>query len=124
MNRGDGSTLNGTIRALWLFDIAEELDMPVLHQMLGTTPSKREPAFRHPAPEYVRYERPPVVAALGPCAQYGGEKLDGRIRYFDYGVASVEFRMNFEAGWHDLIRLANVWVMSPDLESQAEAIFR
>lgn len=122
--RLDGSRLNGTIRALWLFDIAEEMDMRVLHQMLGTRPSKREPAFRHPAPEYVRYERPPVIAALGPCAHYRGERLEGRVRYFDYGVASVELRMNFEAEWQELIRLANGWVMSPDLETQAHDILR
>jgi hypothetical protein len=120
----DGSILNGSLRALWLFDIAEELDLRVLHQILGTTPSKREPAFRHPVPEYVRYERPPVVAALGPCGQYRDETLEGRIRYFDYGVASIELRMNFQAGWQELIRLANGWVVSPDLEAQAQAIVR
>ena len=98
--------------------------MQIVRQILGATPGKREPAFRHPAPEYVRYERPPVVAALGPCGRYGGETLECRIRYFDYGVASVELRMNFEAGWEQLIRLANGWVMSPDLEAQAQAILR
>jgi len=48
-----------------LFDIAEEIDLRRLHTLLGSSPAKREPAFRHPAPEYVRYEQPPVLQTMG-----------------------------------------------------------
>lgn len=116
--------LTGTIRALLLFEISEEIDLPQLHRMLGTSPSKREPAFRHPAPEYVRYERPPVVDSVGQSVPYDGQSLGARIRYFDYGVASVELHMDFRASWSELLRLANRWISSPELDGCASALLR
>jgi hypothetical protein len=111
--------LSGTLRALLLFDIAEEIDLPPLRNLLGTGPGKREPAFRHPAPEYVRFERPPVIEHHGPCHTEAGEELQARIRYFDYGVASVELRKRFDTSWGGLIESANRWITSPELEGLA-----
>lgn len=116
--------LSGSLRALLLFDIAEEIDLPVLRSMLGIGPGKREPAFRHPAPEYVRFERPPVVEHLTPFQIGEGQDLQARIRYFDYGVASVELRMQFRAYWDELVRLANRWIMAPELEGRAANLLR
>lgn len=118
------TVLTGTIRAFLLFEIAEEIDLPHLHRMLGTSPSKREPAFRHPAPEYVRYERPPVVDTVGQTFPYDGQALRARIRYFDYGVASVELHMDFSKSWSGLLQLANRWVSSPELEGCANTLLR
>ena len=111
-----GAPLIGSLRALLLFDIAEEIDLPLLRSVLGVGPGKREPAFRHPAPEYVRFERPPVVEHLGPCQTDDGTEMQARIRYFDYGVASVELRVQFDTSWNGLVRAANGWIMAPELE--------
>jgi hypothetical protein len=121
----DSLTLSGTLRALLLFDIAEAIDLRRLQDIFGTTGStRREPAFRHPAPEYVRFERPPVVEQLGPSSTNDGHTLHGRIRYFDYGVASVELRMSFNATWRELVLFANRWIMSPELEGRAGTLLR
>lgn len=124
MAEANAAALTGTIRALLLFDVAEEIDLQQVRRTLGTRPSQREPAFRHPAPQYVRYERQPVTDAFGPCDDYEGYPLTGRIRYFDYGAASVELLMTFESGWEDLLRLANRWISSPELEGRASALLR
>lgn len=118
------TSLSGSLRALLLFDIAEEIDLPLLRNLLGVGPTKREPAFRHPAPEYVRFERPPVVEYLGPCETDHGKQLQGRIRYFDYGVASVELQMPFHASWDALVRLASRWIMAAELERSASRLLR
>jgi len=117
-------SLHGSLRALLLFDIAEEIDLPLLRRVLGATATRREPAFRQPAPEYVRFERPPVVEDLGACATDAGKELQAKIRYFDYGVASVELRMPFTATWDGLVRLANRWILSPELEATAGGLLR
>ncbi len=116
------SLLSGSFRLL--SDIAEEIDLPLLRSVLGIGVSKREPAFRHPAPEYVRFERPPVVEVLGPCQKGSGAPLEARVRYFEYGVASVELRMQYRAHWDDLVRLANHWIMAPELERSASHLLR
>ena len=122
----DSSTfpLSGAVRALMLFEIAEEIDLAYVHRTLGTIPSKREPAFRHPAPEYVRYERAPVVDAIGQCDTYEGQPVTARIRYFDYGVASVELQMPVCCGWDDLLRLGHQWMSSAELEKRSSELLR
>lgn len=123
MSRHNG-VLGGSLRALLLFEIAEEIDLQRLRSILGVGPGKREPAFRHPAPEYVRFERPPVVEDIGRRQTDQGQEFEVRIRYFDYGVASVELRMPFHASWDSLVELANRWIMAPELEGYASQILR
>lgn len=120
----DNRLLEGRLHAFLLFDISEEIDVLQLHKTLGTTPAKREPAFRMPAPEYVKYERTPVVEHLPVHNSPRGEELQPRVRYFDYGVASVELSMRFSNNWQDLVRLANHWILSSDLEKTAETLLR
>jgi hypothetical protein len=116
--------LSGTLRALLLFDIAEEIDLAQLRAFLGVGASKREPAFRHPAPDYVRFERPPVIEQLPARQRNDGTPLQVRIRYFEYGVASVELQTPFETTWEGLVRSANRWIMSPELEGLASELLR
>lgn len=118
------STLQGSLRALLLFDLAEEIDLVQLHSILGTTPSKREPSFLRAAPEYVRYERPPVLDRLAPCQTSTGKTLSCRVRYFDYGVASVELQLAIAGTWQDVIRFATRWIESPELEDLAREALR
>ncbi len=112
--------LTGSVRSYFLFDIAESIDLAEVHALLGSRPSRREPAFRHPAPEYVRFERPPVTEQLGRCQLGENNAVGVRIRYFDYGVASVEVLKHFSASWDELALLANRWITSPDLEPWAK----
>ena len=114
--------LIGCLKCFLLFDIAEEIDLPSLHRILGTSPSRREPAFRHPAPEYVKFERPPVEELVGTRPVGPGEMVAVRVRYFDYGVASVEMERPFVASWEELVALANRWISWPELENSAEGI--
>ncbi len=118
------STLTGSLRAFLLFEVAEEVDVLQLHHIVGTSPGKREPAFRHPVPEYVKFERTPVIERLAIERSSRGEELHPRIRYFDYGVASVELCLRFRTSWEGLVHLANRWILSSDLESCANSLLR
>lgn len=119
----DNAIVTGTLRGLLLFDIAESIDLQRLHSLTGTSPSRREPAFRHPAPDYVRFERPPITQVLG-CRRVLDLDVEARIRYFDYGVASVELQRAFQAQWRDLLKLANSWMLSQELETAAQELLR
>lgn len=116
--------LTGTLRGLLLIDLSESIDLKKLHEILGTHPSRREPAFRRPAPEYVRFEHPPVMERFGAREVDSGGTAEVRIRYFDYGVASVELVRNFSATWPELIAQAHAWVASAELEACAVALMR
>jgi hypothetical protein len=43
-----------------------------------------------------------------------GERLQGEIKYYDYGVLSLVFELAFMDGWSKLTRLASRWVWSEE----------
>jgi len=117
-------TCHGSFRALLLYDIADELDLDRVRELLGVSPPGRKPEFKLPAPVYVRFERPPVVEPSEAVCLSGGECFEGRLKYFDYGVASLELELQFQAGWEELIALSNRWMETPEIEQKALEIAR
>ncbi len=87
-------------------------------------PRVRSPASNIRRPEYVRFERPPAIEYPEPIALETGEKFEARIKYFDYGVASVELKLEFEADWEQLIRLSNRWILAPEIERRTAELIQ
>ncbi len=114
--------LRGSVLAIILHDVGEEIRLDALREILGARPV--EPGFKHATPEYVRFEKPPVVERLEAVTLSGGEVLTPQLKYYDYGVISVLLELSFTADWEELVRLASHWVPSPDLERQAQQIVR
>ena len=114
--------LSGSIRGIYQFDMAESIDLSQLAGLLDARAPRREPAFRHAAPEYVRFERAPVRQSLGRRKLPGNLEGHVQIRYFDYGVASVQLQHDFEGDWDALIAAATEWMTSTALEPCAKAL--
>jgi len=87
--------LQGSIVILNLYDIAEEINLSDLPQLIGGT--RLSSTFKHPAPEHVRFERPPVIEPLAPLFLATGERFEATLQYYDYGVVSVLLRFGFPA---------------------------
>ncbi len=116
------SALKGSVLALILHDIAEEIQLEPLREILGAR--RVEQSFKHATPEYVRFEKPPVVETLEPIVLNSGERVFPQIKYYDYGVISVLLEFPFECDWDGMVRLASRWVPNPALEQQAQQIVR
>ena len=116
--------LRGSILALVLYDVAEQVQLDKLRRVLGAEPPRREPSFKHPAPDYVRFERPPVVENPGAVSLVEGEQYRTRIKYFDYGVISVELERDFEGDWDELMRLSSRSIAAPEIERCAFELMR
>jgi len=116
--------LCGSFWVLILYDTADEIDLDKLRGLLGTEPVQPQPSFKHPTPEYVRFERAPVIEYPEPMVIESGEEFAVRIKYFEYGVISVELEMEFEADWEELIRLSSRWISAPQLEKRASELLR
>jgi len=116
--------LQGSLWALVLYDVAEQIDLEKLSGLVGAGAARPQPRFKHPAPEYVRFERPPVVEYLDPIRIGSGHELPARIKYFDYGVVSVELNLKFETGWDELVGLSSRWIPSPDVEKFTSDLVR
>jgi hypothetical protein len=114
--------IHGSIHALVLYDVSEEIELNELRRIMGARTVG--PSFKHPAPEYVGFQRPPVVETLDPVVLQSGERLQGQIKYYDYGVVSLVFEVPFVGDWEMLVQTAGRWMSSPELERHALEIMR
>jgi hypothetical protein len=114
--------LCGSVLVLIQFDVCEEIRLDQLRQILGARTA--DASFKHLAPGYVRYQRPPVEEALEPLVLESGERLQGDIKYFDYGVVSVVFELPFSGDWDKLVQLSSRWVWDTNFESLATRIVK
>ena len=74
--------LTGTIFVLIQFDVCEEIKLARLGEIISAR-TISQPSMKHPAPGYIRYERPPVVEPIEPLVLESGERLHGEIKYYD-----------------------------------------
>ena len=104
------SEFQGFISVLALYDVCDEISLADLPPLIGG----RRPAhaFKHMTPEYVRFERPPVIESLEPVTLESGERFDATMQYYDYGVVSVLLRRPYSGSWQDVQQLAARWISS------------
>jgi hypothetical protein len=120
VTRTQDKTLQGSVLVLIQFDVCEEIRLDDLRDIFGAR--RQEVSFKHAAPGYVRYERPPVVERIEPLILETGERLDAQIKYYDYGVLSVVFELPFSGDWDTLARLSSRWVWDTDFASLAQKV--
>jgi hypothetical protein len=110
--------MRGSIRQLVLFDVADEIRLDVLRQELGIAQPERIPAFSRPAPDYVRFERPPVIEPLRL------EGFEARAKYYDYGVVSIEIDQQFSLDWPGLVDRSASLLSDPSVEQRARDLLK
>ena len=113
--------LRGSILVLIQFDVCEEIHLDVLRNIFGARTA--EASFKK-APAYVRYQRPPVEESIEPLTLETGERLAGEIKYYDYGVVSLELELPFSGGWDTLIELSCRWTSDTNFEKLALRIVK
>jgi hypothetical protein len=98
---------SGAIRAYYLFDVADTIDLAAMSTLSGDTRAPAALPLRpHASTAYLQFPVPPMVATL-PEAQLGELHCAVRLKLYDYGVMSL--RLTFQAGntWNDLFALAD-----------------
>jgi hypothetical protein len=117
------TTLSGSVLVLIQFDVCEEIRLDLLQQAADAR-TVQQPKIKHLVPAYVRYQRPPVAEPLEPLILSGGERLEGEIKYYDYGVVSVVYQLTFSGDWQSLVHLASRWVWDVDFAARVEPVVR
>src|SRR6201999_4089534 len=102
--------LQGSVLVLIQFDVCEEIRLDRLREIFSAQ-TVQKPPLKHALPNYVRYQRPPVVES--------GERLKSQLKYYDYGVVSVIFELPFSGDWQKLIQLSSRWVWDVDFSALA-----
>jgi hypothetical protein len=114
--------LRGSVLVLIQFDVCEEIRLDELRKIFGARTA--EASFKHQAPGYVRYQRPPVEESLEPLILDSGERLEGQIKYYDYGVVSLVFELPFSGGWDTLVQLSCRWTSDTNFEALASRVVK
>lgn len=115
-------TFQGSIHVLALYDVCDEINLDELRRVIGGKATAA--AFKHTTPEYVRFERPPVIEDIGPIALDSGEQFTGTLQYYDYGVVSVLLRLSCSSTWEEVQRLAGRWISSNIFEQLTQRLVR
>ena len=114
-----GAEISGAFLTLFLYDVADEIRLEELRELLKAPRPGREPPFRQPAPGYVQFARPPVAEPVREIVLGDGTRINGRVAYYDYGVVGLQLEMPFAGTWQDAIGLSARWMNAPELEQQA-----
>ena len=114
----------GHFRILFLYDAAEAIRLDLLRPLLESGGVKPPTSLSPPIPLYLRFERPPVVEPIGPMVLEAGERIEGRTKYYDYGVVSIELELPFDCDWGSLVLQSSRWIGAAELENRATELFR
>ena len=115
------SPLRGVVLVLIQYDVCEEIRLDALRRIF---PMRNAEVALKKAPSYVRYQRAPVEETLEPLILDSGERLAGEIKYYDYGVVSLEFELPFSGDWENLVQLSCRWTSDINFEKLASRIIR
>jgi hypothetical protein len=113
--------LRGVVLVLIQYDVCEEIHLDELRKIF---PARKAEVVLKKAPSYVRYQRAPVEETLEPLILESGERLAGEIKYYDYGVVSLEFELPFCGTWDTLVELSSRWTSDTNFEKLASRIVR
>ena len=113
----------GQIVALYLFDVAEAIDLTAAAGVVGgSTRARLEP--KAPTPAYIQYQQPPLTFDGSAVGVSTLDDFKVSVRVFDYGVVSLRLSKPFTGSWSDLSRAAQSLVENEALERQTEQTCR
>ncbi|MBV8300180.1 MAG: hypothetical protein JO083_11620 [Candidatus Eremiobacteraeota bacterium] len=110
----------GAFRALFVYDVADTIDLSRLRSVRGEGVSRAPLQLRREASsEFIQYPVVPVIVRL---ADLEHPRATMRAKIFDFGVVSVRITVPFEDGsWREFAELARRLRRDPALEAQARA---
>ena len=116
--------LRGCFRLLFLYDIAEAVDLRRLRELIGPRGGPIRGVFPRRTPEYVRFEEAPIVERTEPLNLGGGQKVPVSLRYYSFGAIVVQLEVPFEGAWAGVLAQASRWMDAVDIETRAREIAR
>lgn len=96
----------GAVRAYYLFDVADTIDLEKLGSLGGETRAPAALPLWLPTPPYLQFPVPPLVANLRE-AEIDGLRGWVRVKFYDYGVVSLRVSFQAAGSWNELIHLTD-----------------
>jgi hypothetical protein len=113
----------GSLTPIYLFDVAEQIDLGRLRTVLGVGAVARL-ASKSTTPAYLQYQTPPLVVEGEAIGVAGIDGFRPRFKFFDYGVVSIALVQRFTGDWRDLVSRSFQYMENAALEAAAESAVR
>jgi hypothetical protein len=114
----------GAFRIVLLYDVAESIDLEKVRGLLGARAEAVKPVFPRGTPQYVRFERPPIVEPGEPIALSTGERVSSSIKYYGFAAVEVELAVPFACEWSRLAAESARWLDTSELKPHAREMVR
>jgi hypothetical protein len=115
-------TLRGSFRLLFLYDVAEALDLDKLRELLGPRGGTVKRIFPRGTPDYVRFEQAPIVEPAQAIELATGERVLCSIKYYAFAVVVAQIETPFECDWESLLQQTSRWTDPVTIEPYAREI--
>lgn len=109
-------SLRGVFRLLYLYDVAESIDLVKLRTLLGARGGAVEQTFPRRTPGYVRFEDAPILEPAEIVTVYPGVSAACRAKYYGFGAIVVQVELPFDCDWSSLVMQGSRWMDAPDVE--------
>ena len=116
--------LRGLFRLLFLYDVAESIDLGKLRALLGERGGSVEQAFPRRTPGYVRFEHPPIVEPAEFVSLCPGVNAACPVKYYAFGAIVIQAELPFETDWNSLVEQSARWMDAPDVEPRIRELAR
>src|SRR5262245_40807954 len=115
---------SGIVTALYLFDVAQAVNVDAVQRLLGAEASVAKLDDKSAGPTRLQYTQPPVVADGRVCGWPDIEGFRVRVKCYDYGVISLMLYRPFAGSWSELVSLGQSLIENEPLEDRATAVCR
>lgn len=116
--------LRGCFRLLFLYDVAEAIDLKRLRELLGPRGGPVRGVFPRRTPEHVRFEQAPIIEPGEALNLGGGQRFAVSLRYYSFAVVVVQLEIPFEGDWNTVLTQASRWMDAAEIDSHAREIGR
>jgi hypothetical protein len=108
--------LSGLFRLLFLYDVAESIDLGKLRNLLGARGGSAEHTFPRRTPGYVRFEQAPIVEPAEFITVCPGVNAACPVKYYAFGAIVIQVELPFDCDWDSLVKQGSRWMDAPDVE--------
>jgi hypothetical protein len=116
--------LRGLFRLLFLYDVAESIDLGKLRTLLGARGGSAEHTFPRRTPGYVRFEEAPIVEPAEFITVCPGVNAACPVKYYSFGAIVVQVELPFDCNWKSLVEQGARWMDAPDIEPLVRELAR
>ncbi len=116
--------LRGLFRLLFLYDVAESIDLGKLLTLLGVRGGSAEHAFPRRTPGYVRFEQAPIVEPAEFITICPGVSAACPVKYYAFGAIVIQVELPFDCDWNSLVEQGSRWMDAPDVEPLVRELVR